>query len=133
MLTYKYCGYWRTWNRLLYSGKEGFVELNLTPINGFANNPSRLDDVRLEVIRFHFTSPESNDKITQVLPDKILLDMFQYIGTELSLKLLEFDYMSTITLADIKTAQQYTNGGGVPYKIICQVHNGEEPERHHWK
>lgn len=124
MKKFVYCSYWHTWSRNLsrdYKNNLCFIELNLTPVNGFFSN--RLDTVKLEVIRSHGTVNE-DDIHTDELPVKVIAEMKKYLGEELTNRLLNHDYLSEVTVEQIKNSK--SNGGGVPFENI------KSGEYHYW-
>lgn len=117
-----FSSYWQTWNRILIENKYT-VELNITPVNGWAMNKDR---VTLEVIRLHWTARSKNDQLHFELPELISEELLNNVGPELFDRLINFDYLSEIkSKTGIVTLNQLdsylsklSNGGGVPFKNI---------------
>lgn len=111
-----YSGYWKTWNRILWKGDSGIVELDLTPVN--PTHPKVWERSALQVIRFHCTSISASDKLTSLLPSSVLKLMEEKYGPDLTNRMLMHDYMSEITPTMISAACNASNGGGVPLQYI---------------
>lgn len=107
--------YWGKWSRVLKVENGTFCELNLTPINGFFRG--KIDEVRLEVIRIHFTMRDKDDINCEILPDNVLIDMKQHLDHNLVERLLNYDYLAEIGMTlDEMYKLRLSNGGGVPFQ-----------------
>jgi hypothetical protein len=113
---YHLSAYWGNWSRVLHIDIERmeWVELNLTPINGWSRGS--IDTVRLEVIRCHGTPRDPADREHFSIPVNIYEGMVDALGSELTSRLLNHDYLSEVTLDQIRQAR--SNGGGVPLANI---------------
>lgn len=107
-----YSGYWHTWSRVLSVKDFVFVELNLTE-----NSDSQWERVKIEIIREHRTARDQKDICVDVLPDEVIEKMKAKLGEELTQKLLNFDYLSSIDWEKYKAA---CNGGAAFEKIKKQ-------------
>ncbi len=99
-----YNSYWRNWSRVLSTNHPNgpFVEVNLTPINSWAN------DVSMIRIRLHGTARDPNDKLVENLPHEIELKMVMNLGVELTARLLTEDFLPQI---DWELYKKKCNGG----------------------
>lgn len=122
MKKFSYCAYWRTWSRILHVENGSYVELNLTPINGFTSRT--LDEVKLEVIRNHSTSRSAKDIETDELPEEVIDYMEDNLPIGLTQRLLNFDYLSEVSVEDVRFANSKSNGGGVPFDVIKKIVGG---------
>ncbi len=114
MKKFHYSSYWHTWSRNLAQENGIFVELDLTPVNGF--DRGNVAEIRQQTIRSHSTRREKRDIDTDELPVDVVLKMHKYIDDgELVNRLLTFDYMSELTVEQIESKMR---GGGVPFYIL---------------
>ena len=117
-----FCNYWGTWNRILKVEGAHIYELDLTPCN--ANEPKQWLKTQREVIRVHGTYSK-DDIHTDELPSKVLELMVKHYGQELTDRMINFDYLSEVSLTDIKLANGRSNGGGVPLYAIKEFKDGQ--------
>ena len=100
--------YWHTWSRVLSdSHPHGpFVEVNLTPINGWdSEGMKHVAPIR---IRVHGTARDAKDKSVAELPAEVREEMVQFLGAELTERLLKEDFLSQI---DWELYRKHCNGG----------------------
>lgn len=127
---FKYCSYWGTWNRVLaivdfYS----VFEMSLTPIN--ANWGADVwNKTKQELIRFHCTTPDKEDKAVDQLPDVVVESMVNHYGNDIAQRMISHDYLSEVTLTDIYVANNKSNGGGVPLQAIKDIRDGVKSFHH---
>ena len=109
---FHYSSYWGTWSRVLSTSDPNgpFVEVNLTPTNGWNRGYSFEDDVSRIRIRFHGTVRDRNDKVVPVLPDYVKEGMIKHLGAELTERLLTEDFYSQI---DYVLYRKHCNGGAL--------------------
>jgi len=115
MKKFHWSSYWHCWSRVLTNNSHepgcSFVEVNLTPVNG--NNARSLkagyeNQVKLIRIRAHGTLRGPNDKETNELPDEALAEMKEYVGEDLTARLINEDFLSQI---DWRLYNKFNNGG----------------------
>lgn len=131
-LCIKYCGYWRTWNRVLYMDNKGhMVEVNLSPINPHMKD-GWMDNVRPIMIRWHCTRfdpfhdrmyrnvvKNRHSAVFQTIRDKMLNNL----PIEVVHRLLNEDILPQINWVEYTMNSQ--RGGGVPF-AVCKRSGGIE-------
>lgn len=115
------CSYWGTYSRVLSlpdeNARGSFIELDLTPINGFGgdDNDEYIKGIwRREIssiqIRAHGTMRDKRDEDMKELPPHVFAKMVLHLGEELVNRLLSEDFMSQI---DLDKLHVYDDHGGV--------------------
>lgn len=108
-MLFHYSSYWRSWSRVLLENFDGqFVELSLTHVNG------DWEGVKSENIRVHRTPRSAQDKLQTTLPLDMRKAMIANLGSELTSKLLTFDYLPNV---DWKAYRSVSNGGA-PFNSV---------------
>lgn len=125
---FHWCSYWGSWSRVLHSPgtkhdncdlpgyfMESFIEVNLTPVNGWPCDNDKdsyrsyqLDQVRHIIIRCHMTSRGKKDEIWGDLPEITKDALRENIGDELTHRLLAEDFLPQI---DFAIYHKHCNGG----------------------
>lgn len=124
-----YSSYWGAWSRVLKNPGEkiivpqhgidtidhlavlingSFIEVDLTPVNGFRKPNQNIECVRAINIRCHGTARNRKDKETKELPPEVLAAMENEFGKELCERLLTEDFLSQI---DWRKYTHCNNGG----------------------
>ncbi len=104
-----YCGYWRTWSRVLrfaqplVSNDFGQVEVDMIPREGRTIN-----------IRKHHTARGASDFYSRYLPLEVVAEMQQKLGNEITQRLLHDNFLEKI---DWNLYNQHNNGGAEFDKI----------------
>lgn len=108
-----WCSYWGTFSRVLKPAYReepiGYVELNLTPVNGVSGD---WDRVRWGRIRRHGTSRSPRDTLDRMLPKAWFNELGERVGKDARHFLMTADIMSMI---DWDKYRKYDNGG-------CDLH-----------
>jgi hypothetical protein len=113
-IVFHYSAYWRTWSRLLKNvipgEPHGYVELDLSPLNGNWDGPDGQRVQRIN-IRKHTTQRDAKDRDVHVLPDNIRQALFETVGESKAAFMLHHEFMDDI---DWEVANRICNGG-FPY------------------
>ena len=131
---FRYNTYWKNWSRILkpiYSGyPNGYVDINLTPINGWADEKSNSPDVvnhklqvqirEISAIRIHNHSTPSTDKdqYEETLPIEAMDKLVEMVGPDLANYMLNGNIYNLI---DWRLYRNAENNGGVPLDT-CSAH-----------
>lgn len=118
-LRYTYSSYWQTWSRLVAECDGKYVEVNLSPLNGWSSKAG-LDDVQRVKVRCHCTPKTPNDIVTDELPPYLLEEMREHLGEDLTQFMLTADF---VNLVDWKSYRKVNNGGASFYRIAKGVPN----------
>jgi hypothetical protein len=116
---FTYSAYWGTWSRVIlpYTHKDGVIELNLTPVNPDWER-SWDEQVRPIIFRRHGTALGLRDKWTDVLPEEVAAIMSERIGPELTIRLLQHDWLKHLDIEKVKRGRD--GGGGLPFAECCR-------------
>jgi len=111
---FHYSRYWGTWSRVLtpYSDSP-VVELNLTPINSWAN------EVEPIIFRSHRTSLDQRDQLREELPTEVKFSIIQQIGIDLLTRLVSTDWLPLLDMAKVHRGRH--GGGGLPFAECAAV------------
>jgi len=111
---FHYSRYWGTWSRVLtpYSDSP-VVELNLTPINSWAN------EVEPIIFRSHRTSLDQRDQLREELPTEVKFSIIQQIGIDPLTRLVSTDWLPLLDMAKVHRGRH--GGGGLPFAECAAV------------
>jgi hypothetical protein len=122
---FHYSSYWGNWSRVLLrpgdivpsGSRKGeishdYLELNLTPINGWHpwNHEEIEKRVRPIVFRFHGTARDRKDRDEKELPGEVLKGMKENLGDLLVERLINEDFLWYL---DLDALYRNMRGGGV--------------------
>lgn len=107
-MKFRFCNYWRTWNRVLNEDNGRYREVDCTPVNGFRQgNEHNIRDCAAINIREHCTDT-SGDIVAQELPVDVLASMVDHLGQPVVDFILHPELEDMI---DWKLQKKYNNGG----------------------
>jgi hypothetical protein len=111
---FHYSSYWGAWSRVIvpYNHPDGVIELNLTPVNPSWER-SWQEQIMPTIFRWHCTSLDRKDKLTDVLPDYVPERMGEHLVPSFVDQLLNETWIDLIDIEITKRGR--SGGGGIPF------------------
>ena len=113
-----YSSYWGVWSRLVAVAGMHYVEVNMTPVNGWGSGD--VERCKSVIVRCHCTARDWSDLEVDTLPDDVWAACNEHLGPEVTAFIASADF---IELVDWTRYNQLCNGGASFYRIAKGVHH----------